>query len=97
MIDFQTLKQTVKKVPKPIDELLLKRQKEYLESIEEGIKEAYRNGCTYYSFNIDEKLYDSIRLEEKMKKLGYKVELIWDFNSLYSALMPVRMNICWED
>lgn len=95
MIDLQTLKQTVKK-EKPED-IFLNRQKEYLNSIENGVKEAYRIGCTYYSFNTDEDLYDSYQLKKEMKALGYKVELQREHNSWYGRVMPVRMTIRWED
>lgn len=95
MINLQTLKQTVKK-EKPED-IFLNRQKEYLESIENGVKESYRIGCTYYSFNTDEALYDSYQLKKEMKALGYKVELQREHNSWYGKVMPVRMTIRWED
>lgn len=95
MIDFQTLKQTVKKESQ--EDIFLNRQKEYLNSIENGVKEAYRIGCTYYSFATNEDLYDSYRLKREMKALGYKVELQREHNSWYGKVMPVRMTIRFED
>lgn len=90
MIDLKTLKKTVKK-ESPEADYLNDNQKEYLDSIEEGIKEAYRIGCEYYSFNTDEDLYDSNQLKKELKSLGYKVELHKE------KYMPARMVIKFDD
>lgn len=92
---FKPLSKLLKKKHKKIFFLIVK--KEYLDSIENGVKEAYRIGCTYYSFATDEDLYDSYRLKKEMKALGYKVELQREHNSWYGKVMPVRMTIRFED
>lgn len=92
---FKPLSKLLKKKHKKIFFLIVK--KEYLDSIENGVKEAYRIGCTYYSFATDEDLYDSYRLKKEMKALGYKVELQREHNSWYGKVMPVRMTLRFED
>lgn len=68
----------------------------YLESISDEIHRSYANGMSRVTIELNHYLYDSFKLKNDLKELGYQIELHREIDSYNMEKIPVKMVVIFN-